>query len=81
MANKVDPKDNPHGHPIPDFWDELTDEEKRFLLEAPIVDIVPAGEAGVVAVRLGVRPRSQSRGASRDGEEAREEAPPAKGRP
>ena len=46
---KVDPKDNPHGHPIPDYWDDLTDDEKRFLLDAPVVDIVPHGGTGVVA--------------------------------
>ena len=48
---KVDPKDNPHGHPIPDYWDDLTDDEKRFLLDAPVVDIVPHGGTGVVVSR------------------------------
>ena len=48
---RVDPKDNPHGHPIPDYWDDLTDDEKRFLLDAPVVDIVPHGGTGVVVSR------------------------------
>jgi len=47
----IDPNDNPHGHPIPEFLDELTDEEKRFLLEAPIVNIVAPGETAMTIIR------------------------------